>query len=341
MSVPVLPVPSRALVAACERLGLDGDALLNRAGLSRSAIAGGERIDSDLADQLWMEALSMSADSAIALRAAESLQPGDYPVLYYTVAHSPTLGDGLERVARYFDVVDPRVQLTWTERRLTMTLPGLPGPIPRPPAEYTLTAIWLLTRWASGLDWTPTSVSFPFSRPSDAHEHRRVFNAPVHYDSPHPAIEVSSAWWNREPENADPALGMLLDAHAGQLASQAPRDNGLEVTIRRAVAAILPGREPTAERVAKHLGLSERTLHRRLKAEDLKFGEILDRLRLDQSRAHLAVPDIGIAEVSWLLGFSDPSAFGRAFKRWTGQTPGDWRAAATSQPGQTGGVSQR
>jgi len=326
MSVPVLPLPSRALVAACERLGMDGDALLRRAGLTRADIDGEERIDSDLADRLWMEALATSGDGALALRAAESLEPGDYPVLYYLVAHSPTLGEGLERVARYFDVVDPRIRLTWTDRRLEMKIPELPGPIPRPPAEYTLTAIWLLTRWASGLDWPPISVSFPFPRPPDAKEHRRVFAAPIHYDADHPTIEVSTSWWSRKPENADPALGSLLDAHAEQLASQAPRDAGLEVTIRTAVADILPGREPTAGRVAKNLGMSERTLHRRLKADDLKFGEVIDRLRLEQSRAHLAVPGIGVAEVSWLLGFSDPSAFGRAFKRWTGQTPGEWRA---------------
>src|SRR5512140_3072343 len=137
----VLPVATRALVEACERLGLDGRALLARAGLDRARLdAPDAGIPAELADAVWREALAASGDAALALRAAEATPFGAFRVLDFLGATGATVGEGLRRVADYFPLVDPRGRIVVEEGQgaVSLLFRGLEGPLPPPAQEYTL-----------------------------------------------------------------------------------------------------------------------------------------------------------------------------------------------------------
>ena len=127
----------------------------------------------------------------------------------------------------------------------------------------------------------------------------------------------------------DPALFDLLDRHARGLAGRAPGEGEIAARVRASVAAELPGREPSVAAVARRLATSARTLQRRLGEEGTSFARLVDEVRRERAETFLRAGDVSIAEVSWLVGFSEQSAFTRAFRRWTGTSPTDFRRRTT------------
>lgn len=326
----VLAVASRALITACERLGLDGDALLAEVGLSREQLADPElRVPAALADALWQLAAARIDDPDLALHVAEQLPFGAYRVVDFVAAHAPTLGDAFERVATYFPLIDPRGRLAIETREgehaITMatTLPGTS--LRREAAEYTFAALLLRLREGTGVAFVPTRVEFAAPPPASTHELERVFGCPLDFDRPTHTMHVADADWTRPSERSDPALFEVLERHAAMLMATLPPGTPLHVELRQAITAALRAGKPTLDEVARRMGMSGRTLQRRLDDEQLRFGAVVEELNAELAKASLADPNLAISEVAFLLGFSDQSAFTRAFKRWTGTTPGQWR----------------
>ena len=100
--------------------------------------------------------------------------------------------------------------------------------------------------------------------------------------------------------------------------------------VENIVAPLLPHAEAQAKTIATKLGLSERTLARRLTAEGLSFGEILDSMRRDLATYYLEDPNLQVSQIAWLLGFQQPSAFSHACRRWTGKSPSQYRRGRTA-----------
>jgi AraC-like DNA-binding protein len=330
MGVLVLPVASRALLEACRALGLEADALRSRAGLAAIALDDPDvRVDSDAADALWREAFAASRDPFLALHAAERTPFGAYRVLDYLAATGATVGDGVRRAAAYFPLVDPRGRLEVHEAEAGMELAfrsAVGGELPAPAQEYTLAMFLGRVRYAAGAVIRPAAIRFTFPRPPGAVEHARAFGAEPEYDADLAALVLARETWDLRLPSADPALFATLDAHARRALAEATGAGELAGRVRAAIAAALEGSAPSVGDVARRLGLSERTLQRRLEAADASFAQLLDEVRRERALAFLGAPDVSIAEVSWLLGFSEQSAFTRAFRRWTGEAPSTWRA---------------
>ena len=126
--------------------------------------------------------------------------------------------------------------------------------------------------------------------------------------------------------SADPYLNELLTAYCEEaLARRRTGRGGLRADVENAIVPLLPHGEARAGQVARRLGMSQRTLARRLASEDLTFASVLDGLRLDLADRYLADADLSISEIAWLLGYREVSAFTHAFKRWTGKTPREVR----------------
>jgi AraC-like DNA-binding protein len=117
----------------------------------------------------------------------------------------------------------------------------------------------------------------------------------------------------------------ILEAHAAQVLQALPSESDLLARTRQITRALLPEGEPTLEAVAAQLGLGSRTLQRRLRGAGVTFRRLVDEVRRDCALAQLERSDTSVAEVAFSLGFSDPSAFTHAFRRWTGRTPGQRR----------------
>jgi AraC-like DNA-binding protein len=337
----VAPVACRALLEACHRLGLDAEDLVARAGLSWASLHDPEaRVPAGAADALWREAYATARDAQLALHAAEAVRFGSYRILDYLGSTGPTLGDGLRRVAAYFRLIDPRGVLKVVESndRVDLVFGSADNSaLPSAAQEYTLAVLLLRAREATAEPWDPLRVGFTFPAPCDIREHVRLFRVRPCFDSRAAAITVSRRVWELPTRSRDPELFALLDAHARLLLGRA-RSTDPVAQVRRAIATELPGRNPSLAVVARRLGTSRRSLQRKLAAAATSFGDLVDAVRRERAHVFLEARDVSLAEVSWLLGFSDQSAFTRAFKRWTRRSPSEYRRTS---PGESGLPSLR
>lgn len=326
MDATVLPVATRALVDACGRLGLDTTVVLDRAGLTRRALDDPDaRIPAEAADALWREARAATGDPALALHAAEATPFGAFRVLDYLGASGATLGEGLARVATYMPLIDPRasVQVVQEPGAVALTLQRRVGPVPASAQEYTLAILVSRIRHTAREPLAP-SVRFTFARPAWAGEYPRVLGTEPTFEASAPAVVVQRQAWNGPTRSGSSQLFAALDLHARTLLAQAKADDVVG-RVCAAIAASEPGTAPSLAGAARHLGVSTRTLQRQLKERGTEFSALVDEVRRARAEAFLAARDVSIAEVSWLLGFREQSAFARAFKRWTGRSPTRWR----------------
>ena len=331
---------SKAVLDACEQLGLEREVLAVAAGVSLAQLRDPDaRIPADAADAIWTAAAAASGDPCLAIRAAEALPFGAYRVLDFLAAHAPTLGEALERTAAYFPLIDPRGRLSCIEDSsdagadVTIEFALTTGqPVPRPAVEYTFTALVARTRAGMGLSWGPRALELSGARASPLQEAEllRVLGVAPSYGAPIDRLRVSATDWALPNTAGDRGLFEVLDRHAALLLEALPpASSSLATQIREAVSAELRGGNPTLERVGRRLGVSGRTLQRRLDDQDLRFGELVDEVKTELAKAYLHDRSLALCEVAFLLGFADQSAFTRAFKRWTGHTPGRFRRELT------------
>jgi AraC-like DNA-binding protein len=197
--------------------------------------------------------------------------------------------------------------------------------VPRHTAEFLL-AVWVRAgRLATGTDWAPLEVRFAHSAPNDVDDHARFFRAPVHFDCGENALVLPAALLDMPCVRADGALLAVLDRYAADRLGRLPQTTTLAERVRAALIEQLVGTEPGAVRMAAQLKMSVRTLNRGLAAEGTSYTALLDQLRHELATRHLADDRVSIAEVAFLLGFSELSSFYRAFRRWTGRTPVEFR----------------
>jgi AraC-like DNA-binding protein len=147
-----------------------------------------------------------------------------------------------------------------------------------------------------------------------------VFMGPVHFGAALNGLIFDGSLLDIPIPSCDSALSVKLKRQAEELMEEAQM-LGFKAQVRAALAAELRGGDATAERVASALSLHPKTLSRRLKAEGTTFRRLLDELRMELARRYLRQPGLSVEEVAFLLGYSERSAFHRAFQRWTGQAP--------------------
>lgn len=176
-----------------------------------------------------------------------------------------------------------------------------------------------------GAHWRPEAVHFCYPAPANAKLFREFFGVPVHFDQPSSAVLLSADWLDRPIDGADPALRAILLKHLRQLEAQ--RGDGLPEKLRQVIRTLLPTGHCTAERVSELFGMHRRTLHRGLARHGTTFEEVVDSLRRDLAIQSLSQAEVKLAQLSEMLGYRDPSAFTRAFRRWTSMSPKEWRAA--------------
>jgi AraC-like DNA-binding protein len=199
--------------------------------------------------------------------------------------------------------------------------------VPLAAVEYTFAALYLRTRESLAIDYRPARVEFAAALPADTAEHERVFGCPLRFAAERNALLIDRRDWHRAPARpANDSLFEVLEQHAALLLAGLPPASPLLAELREAVTAELRDGGATLARVGKRLGMSGRTLQRRLDEQQLDFRAVVDEVAAELAKAYLRDQALGLAEIAFLLGFADQSAFTRAFKRWTGVTPGRWRA---------------
>lgn len=174
----------------------------------------------------------------------------------------------------------------------------------------------------------PKEVRIALPRSNERAAERR-FGCPVHYGAEISGLVFDTDQLDLVPHSSDPYLLELLQSvAAGCLSRRSLAQDATRSRVERLLLNALAKGAPTARQVADVLGISERTLARRLAAEATTFGQVLDELRQDMAMGYLEDPATSLAQIAFLLGYADQSAFSNAFRRWTGQSPSRFRAEA-------------
>jgi AraC-like DNA-binding protein len=320
----------RPVIGRLHALGLDVAAVLAAAGIEPATLDDADgRIPHDVALRLWHEASRRSGDDAFGIHAAESIRPGAFDVLDYATRSSETLAQGLRRLVRYHRILHDAavVQLDVDGERgvLTHVLPEPSAVLPRQVAEFVVAGWLVVARQATGMDFAPVEVLFRHAAPVDVGEHRRLFRAPVRFRSDANGIVLAQATLDTPLVKSDAGLCAVLDRHLAELLERIPRPTGLAARVRQIVAKDLASGVPDARAVARALHMSRRSLQRRLRDDRTSYRSLVESLRRELATRYLAERELGIGEIAFLLGFSETSAFHRAFRRWTGRTPAGFR----------------
>jgi AraC-like DNA-binding protein len=244
--------------------------------------------------------------------------------LYYIMASSETLGDALQRAARYSRITNEAVHLKYEKTReivVTFEYIDVARHQDRHQIEFFMIALVRLVRHLSGHNLLPTRVAFTHHRNGFHPTFKSFFGCDVDFGSGTDEIAFPLAVQPMPLASADPFLHAMLIAqceemHVGQL-----RPAALRASVENEIAPLLPHGKAQASEIAHKLGMSQRTLARRLAAERSSFTVILDEMKYDLAKHYLMEADLPITTIAWLLGYQEVSAFTHAFKRWTGKTP--------------------
>ncbi len=325
----------RKLFVALEALGVDVEAVRREIELSPDELA----VDTGFVPVATLHRAWAAADRRLdrpdaALFVAGHYSPGDYGLLGFVAMTAGDLRGGLESLARYAPlwVEEPRMIMTGDGIALRWTDGPPAEPAARFADEATLAEILHAARRLTGrCDLAPAYVTFPHAAPRDASAHARFFRCPVRFGAAETRMVFDAVALAAPFPTSDPRLvAFLRDKAAEELATRELRSAPHE-RVKELIGQELPRGLPPIERIARRLATSERTLRRRLEAEGTSFRELLDETRRELAERYMLDRERSLAEIANLVGFSETSAFTRAFKRWTGKPPAAWRTSATAQ----------
>ncbi|PTS83603.1 AraC family transcriptional regulator [Pseudomonas sp. HMWF032] len=318
------------IVAALELGGVDCRRLFVQLGLDYAALTNPDaRFAQDAMTRLWHLAVEASGNPAIGLNMAKILRPSSFNVVGYAVMSSRNLQEGFARLVRYQRIIGEGADLSFHPTadgyEMLLAIHGDRLPSARQSAEASLAYSLAFCRWLTSKPLRPRLVSLMGPAPDDLAPYEAVFQCPLKFNAEHYALLFERTDLDAPLPSANEALAQLHDRFAGDYLA---RFSGSRVThqVRQVLCRLLPQGEPKREVVAQTLLLSERTLQRRLQDEGTSYQQLLDDTRRELAGQYLGQANLTLLEISYLLGFSDPSNFFRAFRRWFDSTPGEYRA---------------
>jgi len=171
--------------------------------------------------------------------------------------------------------------------------------------------------------WNPVDVQFMQPAPADIREFRRVFRAPVRFGQDADLISLKRDALEHPVERSNPELRRLLDRHLQDLKFDV--SEAIEEQVRKAIRSSMSRQDSSLEEVAAILSVAPRTLQRQLKVRGTSFSRLLEEVRASAARRHLTESQLSLTQLAAILGYSELSAFSRAFHRWHGQSPQQWQ----------------
>ena len=318
------------MLAAFRVLGLDEQRLCAEAEVSAEQLASGTLLPDAVRQRLWTSAWREAGRDEFAIEAGLALPFGALGWLDYLAASAATLGESCETLALHFHRVSCARQLELSscddELRLELISADARNDTPAEPADDDFTLAALLGRLRARVDgFSLVGVRLRRAPPPAAARFAELFGAPVSFGYAVATLCVPARLRQAPLTSADPWLRRTLE-------SLAPRDesgvtgSALERSLRGCLRELLPRGRFGAAKVASTLGMSERSLHRRLRELGQSYQGMVDVFRREEAERLLLDGRLDMAEIARRLGFADQSAFSRAFRRWTRMAPRAWLA---------------
>lgn len=283
--------------------------------------------------QLWLAMADEMQDEFFGL-ADRPMRPGSFALMGHAVLHAETLEQALQRALRFLRVVldAPHGQLRVAKGKARIVLSDSGGPR----SAFAYRTFWLILHgmacWLVGRRIPLQQVDFACASPDHRDDYRVFFGAPVRFDQAQSLLAFDAAYLKLPINRSEAALKQFLRGAPANLLVRYRHDVGLAARVRDTLRAATPADWPGFEALAVQLRLSPATLRRRLRAEGQSFAAIKDELRFAAAQQLLRESRLSVAELAQRLGYSEPSAFHRAFLKWSGQSPGAFRRAARTRP---------
>ena len=325
-----MPIGSvyRPLLEIAREARVDVDGILARAGLSEATLLDpATRLAPDRSRQLGGELIARIGDPQVGLRAAERLRPIDTDLLGYLLRHSPHPLAAIEQFVRFArllgDTADARIEREGA--RVVMTFGLLDGRHMLPEAaDYAVASIFRLVRELSRGRALPTEVFLQRPRPARPAAYRRFFDCPVAYTTERSKLVYEEVRLTVPFTEVDSRLVAILEVRAEEVIATLPRRATVVEQVRAHIARRLENASCDVRATAQELGLSERTLRRRLRESGSSYRAILDEVRRECAVALVEQRSETIATIAHRVGFADTTGFARAFRRWTGRQPHEY-----------------
>jgi AraC-like DNA-binding protein len=285
-------------------------------------------------DWLRKKGLAAAAKKSGRVNLARDFDPRELGLLYYVMASSRTLGDALKRVARYSHITNEAVVVGYREQNgliISLGYAGVPRHSDRHKLEFCEFAVLRLCRVLTGQNLVPQRFWISHHRSGTNSEMARFVGAALEFGATTDEFALDANARELPLVHADPYLNSLLLKYCeAALVDRRGNESQLRIRVENAISSLLPHGRVVVDDVAHSLGMSKRTLGRKLADEGLNFTEILQQMRRDLALRYFDDRKLHVSKIVWLLGFNEVSAFTHTFKRWTGKTPSQMRTTAAS-----------
>jgi len=303
--------------------------LFKAAGIELEQTSGdGIRYPVESMQQLWRMAVKASADPCFGFVAGEQLQPAALHGLGFSWLASDTLRDALQRLVRFSRLISTAANIELEDSKdsaelLLMPPAGIKDFVPAS-IDAGLTGFLHMCRITAGNEINPSRVALNRNKPACAKKVEAFFRCPVQYDADSYSLCFSKQLLDAPLVNANHELARINDQAVIDYLARFDRDS-ITMQVRSSIIERLHDGTPNQETIADSLHVSLRSLQRMLNKEETNYKTLLESTRQELALHYIRETYRSLGEITYLLGFSEPSNFTRAFKRWTGKTPAEYR----------------
>lgn len=318
----------RSLHAFALSRGLDADALFAAAGIEMGALAGSHaRVAQDKLNRLWDGLVEVTGNPGIGLQFGRQVTPASFGAVGFLMLSCGTVREAAEQCLRYqrYLAEAMRAELCDGDGVVELRLENVGGRsgVRVAVVEAMLAAVTAWLRWVLPEPVPPLRIQLRHAATVPLEEYEALFGCPVRAGSDHTAVVFASALMQRPLSGHDPWMQEQHRRLLETLQQEALQPwTGRVRQLMRQLLGVGPVEQGA---VAAMLHLTPKTLQRRLEQEGTAFRPLLDEVRFELAREYLRQPAVALQEVSALCGYSDYSAFAKAFRQWSGRSPGDWR----------------
>ncbi|CAG0993522.1 HTH-type transcriptional regulator VirS [Anaerolineales bacterium] len=279
-------------------------------------------------------------DPYFGLHMGEFAEAGSWSILGYMMMNCKTLGEAFEKSGKYSriigNMIEGRAELKFKKVRIVLFTPPHAPKMSRHCYESTLSSSVRMMRLLSGVHVSPLEVTFIYPKPESTAEYERVFCCPVKFGQKDNSMTLDWSLGNMPIRMANSALLEHFEKYAQDFLAQMERDDEHTRAVTKIILSRLDDEDLSIQKIAKEMAVSVRTLQNRLEAEGVIFSDLLRDIREKLAKRYLR-ENYSVEQITYLLGFSEPSVFRKAFKKWSGVTPREYRegvpAMNSAQPG--------
>jgi AraC-like DNA-binding protein len=316
------------VIAAAQRQGIDASALLAAAGIAPGELQL-ERWPIDHITRLWRAAEHCSGDPAFGLKAGAGVSPASVSAVSFALQSAPTLREAMSMVQKYQRLISDggRFQILSGESTSWVVYHPRQGELAFSPyqIEAVLAAAVTLSGWITGNSMKPLRVQFSQAQLAAYKEYQKVFACPVDFEQAFSGLLVDNSVLDSPLPQANPHLARVHEQFSAARLAELSLNSVSVPELRQWLRARISRRLPRRAEAASALGISARTLARRLQEQGQTFDGLLDDVRREMALQAVAETNRALADIAQTLGFAESSTFYRAFQRWTGMPPARWR----------------